>query len=431
MDDKLHIKPNINSQNYPLCESTVILPELLMPAGNLTKLRVALAYGADAVYVGAKGLSMRPDEASFTPEALSEAVSYTHSCSSKIYVGINAMILQEDLTQLQQWLTKTKDLPFDAVIVSDTGAFSLIKEMRPELNIHISTQVNTANTVAAAFWKKIGARRVILARECTLAHAEEIAKESGLEVEIFVHGAMCMAISGRCLLSAYLCGQSGAKGKCKHSCRWNWQLIEQKRPGETFPVFETGRETVFLGSTDLCLIQHIPQLVKSCVTSFKVEGRMKSESYVATVTRVYRAALDSYAKNPDGYRMNPEWIKELEAVSHRPYGVGFAFGYPSFAPESLQAHNWLLGTCKMLGVVDSVSEKIHTILVKNPFSVDSEIEWIGPGMIGGMVSVNEICNQNGEKLQKPYGGSVVSVSFKNEVVLPEHAILRRRNQFLS
>ena len=404
----------------------MVLPELLMPAGNLTKLRVALAYGADAVYVGAAGLSMRPDEASFTPEALASAVTYTHSCSSKIYVGINAMILQEDLTQLLLWLTATKNLPFDGLIVSDAGAFSLIKELRPELNIHISTQMNTANRIAAAFWKKTGAKRVILARECTLAHAKEIAQESGLEVEIFVHGAMCMAVSGRCLLSAYLCGQSGSKGKCKHSCRWNWQLIEQKRPGETFPVFETGRETVFLGSTDLCLIQHIPQLVKSCVSSLKVEGRMKSESYVATVTRVYRAALDSYAKNPDGYKVNPEWIKELEAVSHRPYGVGFAFGYPSDRPESLQTHNRLLGTCEILGVVDSVSEMIHTILVKNPFSVGSEMEWIGPGMIGGIISAKEICNQNGEKLQKSYGGSTVSVSFCNGVVLPEYAILRRR-----
>ena len=319
-----------------------------------------------------------------------------------------------------------KHLSFDAVIVSDPGAFSLIRELHPELNIHISTQLSTANTAAVSFWENNGARRVVLARECTLADAEKIARECGIEVEVFVHGSMCVAVSGRCLLSAYLSGHSGSKGRCKHSCRWEWQVVEQKRPGEPITVFETGRETIFFGSKDLCLIEYIPQLVKSGVCSFKVEGRMKSESYTATVTRVYRDALDCYKENHDGYKVNPEWIRELETVSHRPYGTGFAFGYSSSEPESLQTHNHVISTCKILGVVDGISESNHKVLVKNPFSVNEEMEWIGSKMAGGMVSVSEICGENGAQILKPQGGDIVSVSFKDRIILPDYAILRRR-----
>ncbi len=404
------------------------MPELLIPAGNFSKLRIALAYGADAVYVGATGMSMRPDEASFTASALAEALSYAHSRGKKIYVGINSMMFREDLEQLKRWLRETKDLLFDAVIVSDTGAFTLIRETRPELSIHISTQMSTANAVSAEFWKRAGAKRVVLARECTLAQAKEIANASGVEVEVFVHGSMCMAISGRCILSAHLCGQSASRGKCKHSCRWEWQLVEEKRPGETVPVFETGRETIFLGSTDLCLLGHIPELMEGRIASFKVEGRMKSESYVATVTRVYRAALDSYAENPGKYSVEPEWLRELEAVSHRPYGVGFAFGYPVKTPGSLQTHNRPESTCEVLGVVNAVSENTHTISVKNPFSLNEPVEWIGPEMTGGVVSADSCSDLNGEKLAGAQCGTTVTVSFSEGVVLPDCAILRRRKK---
>lgn len=402
------------------------LPELLIPAGNLSKLRIALAYGADAVYVGAAGLSMRPDEASFAPEDLAEAVAETHEHNRKIYVGINAMLFQEDITVLKQWLEATKSILFDALIVSDLGAFSLIKELRPEINIHISTQMNTSNPAAASFWKKAGAERAILARECSLQQAKEIADTSKLEVEVFVHGAMCMAISGRCILSAYLCGHSASKGKCKHSCRWNWKLVEEKRPEMNFTAFETGRETIFLGAKDLCLIEHIPQLIESGVRSLKVEGRMKSEYYVATVTRVYRDALDHYFKDPLGYKFNPDWAKELEAVSHRPYSTGFAFGYPTQNPDSLQTDSVPISNCDILGIVTSISERDHTILVKNPFVPGETIEWIGPQMTGGSISIKDICEDKGKHLERAQPNTAIAVSFDNGIILPKHAILRRR-----
>jgi putative protease len=402
------------------------IPELLIPAGSLSKVRIAIAYGADAVYVGAAGFSMRPDEAALTPDALSEAVTHVHSHGKKLYVAINTLMFDDDLDLLTKWLTDTKDLPFDAVIVADAGAIDLLKKHRPDVRIHISTQMSTSNSGSAAFWKKVGASRIVLSRECSLEQATRIASEGGSEVEIFVHGAMCVAVSGRCLLSAHLCGHSGSRGECKHSCRWEWQLVEQKRPGEALTVFETERETIFLGSTDLCLIEHMPLLVESGVSSLKVEGRMKSEYYIAVITRVYRAALDSYAESPDDYELDTAWLSELHSVSHRPHSVGFAFGYPKDKPDSLQAHNKPESTHDILGILESTSGAEHTINVKNPFGVGKEIEWIGPGNADGKVSVKSIIGPTGKQLENSHCGTTAVVTFEDEVVLPDCAILRIR-----
>ena len=222
------------------------IPELLLPAGSLSKARMAVAYGADAVYAGAPGLSMRPESAELVIDELAETVALVHAAGRRIYVCINTLMFQEDLPRLREWLAATRELEIDALLVSDPGAFALARELRPEVRLHISTQMSTANVAAARFWRDAGASRIVLARECSIADAGEIARDSGVEVEMFVHGAMCMAVSGRCLLSAHLCGHSGSKGDCKHSCRWEWQLVEQKRPGETMPVFETGRSTLFM-----------------------------------------------------------------------------------------------------------------------------------------------------------------------------------------
>jgi putative protease len=402
------------------------IPELLIPAGNLSKLRVALAYGADAVYVGAAGFSMRPDSASFDLPTLEKAARMTHDAGKHIYVAINSLMFQNDLPMLDEWLVQTQDLPLDAVIVSDPGLFSVVRDKRPELRVHISTQMSTSNAISASFWKKLGAQRVILARECTLQDATEIAMTSDIEVEIFVHGAMCVAVSGRCLLSAHLCGKSGSRGECKHSCRWEWQLVEQKRPGESIPAFETGRETILLGSADLCLIEHIPQIVNAGVHSLKVEGRMKSEYYVASVTRVYREALDRYAADPANYKTDPAWLSELEAVSHRPYSTGFAFGYPDNSPYKLQAHNRHISTHQLVGYIERVESGQHELIVKNPFSVGDALEWIGPGMQGGILHVGEIMNERGRPVLKVEGGMRLFISFEEEVELPVNGILRRK-----
>ncbi len=404
--------------------SNCLLPELVLPAGNMRKLQMALAYGADAAYVGAAGFSMRPDGSSFTIAQLREGVELAHNQSKRLFVGVNCLMAEGDLAPLSNWLEATRDIPMDALIIGDLGALSLVREHRPDLPIHISTQMSTANSRAAAFLGELGSRRVVLARECSLAGAAEIAAQSGVEVEVFVHGAMCVAISGRCLLSAHLCGQSGSKGACKHSCRWEWQLVEQKRPGEAFPIFETERGTIFLGSTDLCLIEHIPELVQSGVQALKVEGRMKSEHYVAAVARVYRKALDAYAADPDGYRFDAAWLTELEAVSHRPFATGFAFGYPEGQPESIQTHNRPVSTHDYLGYIERESGGVHRLLVKNPFAVGDILEWIAPNDTAGSVAVESIVDAAGEAIERSHCGTAIDVRFGQGTQLQEMTILR-------
>lgn len=404
----------------------VNIPELLMPAGNLSKLKVAYAYGADACYVGAAGFSMRPDGASFSIADLEAGLTHAHAHQKKLYVALNSMMFDEDFGSIETWLKETRHLPIDAMIVSDMGVFQLAQEIRPELALHISTQMSTANSRAALFWKQLGAERVVLARECSLQQARQIAKTSQMEIEIFVHGAMCVAVSGRCLLSAYFTGKDANKGQCKQSCRWDWQLVEKERPGEAIEVFETGRETIFLSSKDLCLIEHIPAVVQSGAASLKVEGRMKSEYYVASVARVYRDALDRYAKNPEAFEVNPIWMEELHAVSHRPYETGFAFGYPDSKPDCLQSDSKPISSATIIGFIEEANENIYRISVKNPFSVGETLEWIGPEMTGGEVAVESIVNEKRQSLERSICGTKVQVTFSGYPRLPEHTIFRKR-----
>jgi putative protease len=370
------------------------LPELLLPAATLSHLEMALKYGADAVYVGAAGLSMRPDQVAFDVDRLAQAVQRAHAAGCRIYVVANVLLNEggqqqgdATLTAYAQWLHDTRDIAFDAVVVSDLGAIALSRELRPELELHISTQLGAANHRAVALLGTLGAERVVLARECSLQDVARIVEQTELEIEVFVHGAMCMAISGRCLLSAHLAGKSGNKGQCKHSCRWEWQLVEQKRPGEALPVFEAGGQTILLGSKDLCLIEHLPDVVATGVHSLKVEGRMKSEYYVATVGRAYRAALDALARAEQTYALDERWLAELCAVSHRPFSPGFAFGYPQDDPARLQTHNRPVSDCVLVGYVDAVDGERLTVRVKNPFAPGDRLEWIGPGDAEGELRV--------------------------------------------
>ena len=403
------------------------LPELLLPAGTLAKLRMALRYGADAVYVGATGLSLRPAGASVDRDQLATATEMVHDTGRRIYVAINSLMFDHDFNALEGWLTETRGIPFDAAIVSDLGVLSLLRERRPELQVHISTQMSIANVRAARLVGEAGAGRIIVARECSLDNAATIAQEGGVDVEVFVHGAMCMAVSGRCLLSAHLSGHSGSTGDCKHTCRWEWQLVEQKRPGEAVPVFEVGQQTILLGSKDLCLIEHIPELVQSGVCSLKIEGRMKSEYYVAAVARVYRAALDAYAADPDGYELDPHWLDELDAVSHRPYCTGFAFGYPTDSPQDLQTHNRPVSSCQTVAYVLGHRREHHELEVKNPFSSGDELEWIGPSNRGGIIEIGRIYDDQEVQLERTISATTVLVELLGETgPLPTDAILRRR-----
>ncbi|MDP6526232.1 MAG: U32 family peptidase C-terminal domain-containing protein [Kiritimatiellia bacterium] len=404
------------------------IPELLVPGGSLRKVQVALEYGADALYVGAPGLSMRPDYAALDMPDLVQAVEATHAAGKRIYVCINTLMFQNDLSSLEGWLKGTGDIPFDALLVSDPGAFALARGLRPEVDIHISTQMSTANSAAAEFWLEAGASRIVLARECTIADAGLIAQRSNMEVEMFVHGAMCMAISGRCLLSAHLCGKSGSKGECKHSCRWEWQLVEEKRPGEAMPVFETGRETLFMGSSDLSLLRRLPLLVDSGIRSLKIEGRMKSEYYVANVTRVYRKALDDYTRAPGEFEVTPDWLEELEAVSHRPYSEGFAFGYKTGPAEDLQTHNRPVSTHDFVAMSLGRRGEAYLMDVKNPFRVDEEIEWIGPRMEGGWLRITSITKPDGQSTQQAHCGTVVEVLLEGNDLPPSAILRRKRNE---
>ncbi len=395
------------------------IPELLLPAGTISKLKAAIDYGADAVYAGVAGFSMRPDGAAFTVEQFKEAVEYVHARGKRIYAALNIMAYNSDLDEIKRWLHAIKDVNIDALIVGDVGVFRLARNERPDLAIHISTQMGVANAQSALFWKDAGASRVILAREATLEDARKIGQEAGIEVEVFAHGAMCVAVSGRCLLSAFMTGKSGSRGQCKHACRWEYQLVEELRPNESIPIFETGRETVMLGSKDLCLIEHIPELVKSGVASIKVEGRMKSEYYVAVVARVYRDALDEYKKDPENFMFQKKWLEELDAVSHRPYYTGFAFGYSASDPAKLQAENIYSMTRELAGIV----EEGYKIFVKNPFRPDDTLEWIAPGWQNGKIVVKEIKSLTGATWECARPAEYASIEFEG-MQPPVGAMLR-------
>lgn len=395
------------------------LPELLLPAGTISKLKAAVDYGADAVYAGVAGFSMRPDGASLTVEQFAEAAEYVHTRGKRIYAALNIMAFNSDLGLIEEWLEEIRKVDIDALIVGDAGVMRLARSVRPELPVHISTQMGVANTQSALFWKEAGAERVILARESTLEDAYNIGKEAEVEVEVFVHGAMCVAVSGRCLLSAFMTGKSGSRGQCKHACRWEYQLVEEIRPNESIPIFETGRETVMLGSKDLCLIEHIPELVKSGVTSIKVEGRMKSEYYVAVIARVYRDALDAYAKDRDNYEFQQKWLEELDAVSHRPYDTGFAFGYSQDDPGRLQAENIYSMTRELAGIVEEGGK----VFVKNPFRPGDVLEWIAPQWQGGEIVIKDVTSVTGASWECARPAEYALIEFDGDTP-PEGAMLR-------
>lgn len=395
------------------------IPELLLPAGTISKLRAAIDYGADAVYAGVAGFSMRPDGAALTVEQFKEAADYVHAKGKKIYAALNIMAFDSDFDEIKIWLNAIKDVELDALIVGDVGVFRIARELRPDLAIHISTQMGVANTQSALFWKDAGAERVILARETSLEDAKNIVRESGIEVEAFVHGAMCVAVSGRCLLSAFMTGKSGSRGECKHACRWDYQLVESIRPNESIPIYETGRETVMLGSKDLCLIEHIPDLIESGLSSIKVEGRMKSEYYVAVVARVYRDALDHYKNDPENFSFQDKWAEELDAVSHRPYDTGFAFGYSQDEPERLQAENIYSMTRELAGIVEDDGK----IFVKNPFRVGDTLEWIAPEWQSGEIEIIEVKSLTGAEWECARPAEYADVSFTGDKP-PVGAMLR-------
>lgn len=356
-------------------------PELLAPAGNLEKLKIAFKYGADAVYIGGEEFSLRAAADNFTFEEIKQGIDYAKNHGKKVYLTANIIPHNNDIDKYADFLSEINELEPDAVILSDLGMFDITQEVAPNLDIHISTQANNVNYRSAQKWYEMGAKRVILAREMSFDEISEIRQrtDANLDLEAFVHGAMCISYSGRCLLSNYMAGRDGNGGACAHPCRWKYYLMEEKRPGEYMPVYENERGTFIYNSKDLCMINHIDSLVKSGLSSFKIEGRVKSEFYVATVVAAYRRAIDSYFENPDNWKPEPEYMEELRKVSHRDYTTGFYFGKPG-GNEQHYANSSYIREYDMVGVVDEYDEKSGMVKViqKNRFFKGDEVEFLCP-----------------------------------------------------
>lgn len=326
------------------------IPELLAPAGDWEKLETAFRYGADAVFLGGKAFGLRAGSGNFTLEEIDQAVKYAHELGKKIYVTVNAYPTEEEIPQLEEYLRELERLQVDAAIVADPGVFRVARKAAPKLPIHVSTQANVINSSGVELWADLGAERVILARETSLAEISEIVKKCSVEIEAFVHGAMCWAYSGRCLLSAGITGRSANQGACTQVCRWKFSLYDETRPNNPIRIEQDERGTYLMNSKDMCMINHIPELVESGLASLKVEGRMKTIHYLATVVKTYREALDAYQKDPENYSVAPRWIEELDKFSHRPYGTGFYFSSPQEDPN-VDFHAQYIQTHDFVGIV--------------------------------------------------------------------------------
>ena len=356
--------------------------ELLAPAGNLYKLKIALKYGADAVYIGGEAFSLRVAADNFTPEEMREGIEFAHAMGKKVYVTANIIPHNRDLKEMERYFKEIYEFGADAVLISDLGAFNICRKAAPDLEIHISTQANNTNYMTVQSWHEMGAKRVVLAREMTLSEVREIRDNISreCELEIFMHGAMCVSYSGRCLLSNYMTARDSNYGACSHPCRWQYALMEEKRPGEYMPVFENERGTFIMNSKDLCMIEHVPELIASGVSSLKIEGRVKSEYYVATIVAAYRKAIDKYYENPTRYVFNPEWLKEVKKVSHRDYYTGFFFGIPDTGAQIYGTSSYIR-ECDIVGIVLDYDEKTKLAKVsqRNRFFKGDEIEIMQPG----------------------------------------------------
>lgn len=400
--------------------------ELLAPAGNLSRLKVALAYGADAVYAGGDSFSLRVRAKNFTDEELAEAIRYTHEKGKKIYIALNIIPHNDDIDEFIEYIKKIKVLKPDAFIISDLGAFSLAKEHAPEIPIHISTQANNVNYKTVDMWHKLGAERVVLARELSFDEVREIRKKTSLDVELeaFIHGAMCISYSGRCLLSSYMTGRESNSGDCAHPCRWNYTLMEEKREGEYFPVYENDRGTYIFNSKDMCMIEYIPELINSGVTSFKIEGRVKTEFYVATVVGAYRRAIDEYLKNPDGYKFNPKWIDELSKVSNRGYTTGFWLGKTDCDSQNT-TNGGYVRTYDLAALFEKNENGKCIFTQKNKLSVGDTVEIMSPNKEPFSYTIHKMWDENDEEIcEAPHPLQILKLDLGMD--LEEFSMIRKK-----
>ena len=400
-------------------------PELLAPAGNMEKLKMALLYGADAVYLGGKAFGLRAFGGNFTNEELQEAVDFAHKLGKKIYVTVNIFPHNSDIAKLPAYLTFLNEIKVDAILVADLGVFTLAKEYAPDVELHISTQANNTNWAAVNAWAELGASRVVLAREMSLEEIKEIREKCSVELEMFVHGAMCISYSGRCLMSNYLTGRDANRGSCAQPCRWNYALVEEKRPGQYFPVLEDERGTYIFNSKDMCLLPYLPDVIASGVDSLKIEGRMKSVHYAASVVKAYREAIDSYFAAPEQFEVKKEWVEELDKVSHRAYTTGFYYGRPT-EKDQIYGTSSYTQTSDFVGLVLDYNEKtgFATVEQRNNMKVGQEIEIFQPHLAGYRQILQEMYNDEGEAIQvAPHPQQIVKIRMDKPV--EPYGILRR------
>ncbi len=376
-------------------------PELLVPAGSLEVLKVAVTFGADAVYIGGEAFGLRAKAKNFTLEEMKAGIEFAHAHGVKVYVTANILAHNSDLTDAAAYFTELAALQPDALIIADPGLFMIAKDVCPEIDIHISTQANNCNYGTFLFWHEQGASRVVTARELSLREIGEIRKRipADMEIETFVHGAMCISYSGRCLLSAYMTGRSANEGACTHPCRWKYAIVEEKRPGEYFPVEENERGTYIFNSKDLCMIEHIPDLIAAGIDSFKIEGRMKTALYVATVARTYRKAIDDYLEDPALYEKNLPWYREqISRCTYRQFTTGFFYGKPD-QESQIYDSNTYIREYTYLGIVGEVKDSLCVIEQRNKFTVGEQIEIMKPDGENIEVTVRAIYNEDGESME--------------------------------
>ena len=402
-------------------------PELLIPASSLEVLKTAVMFGADAVYIGGEAFGLRAKAKNFSMEDMREGIAFAHEHDVKVYVTASILAHNDDLEGVREYFQELKEIKPDALIIADPAIFEIAGEICPEIERHISTQANNTNYGTFNFWHKLGATRVVTARELSLEEIREIRANipDDLEIETFVHGAMCISYSGRCLLSNFMVGRDANRGACTHPCRWKYSIVEETRPGEVMPVFENERGTYIFNSKDLCMIEHIPELLESGIDSLKIEGRMKTALYVATVARTYRKAIDDYQKDPKLYEENMPWyLEQISNCTYRQFTTGFFFGKPDETTQIYDSNTYVK-EYTYLGIIGEEKEGTYRIEQRNKFSVGETIEVMKPNGENVEVTVKRILTEDGEEQESaPHPKQVLYVDLGIKV--DAYDILRRR-----
>ena len=385
--------------------------ELLAPAGDLERLKIAFTYGADAVYIGGEIFGMRSAAKNFTIDEIEEGVNFAHNLGKQVFVTINIIPRNEELDQLEAYLLELDRVGVDAVIVSDPGVFTIVRQTIPNMEVHISTQASTTNAASAAFWYKQGAKRVVTARELSFAEIKELRENTpaDMDIETFVHGAMCMSYSGKCVISNYTTGRDANRGACAQPCRWKYDLVKETNPGEYERVLEDVDYSFFFNSKDMCMIEYVPELINCGITSFKIEGRMKTAYYVATTVRAYRMAIDAYYEDPENWKFNPIWLEELKKGSHRDYCTGFYFDKPDENAHNYESASYIRNY-DFVGIVREYDAEndLYIVEQRNKMYVKDKVEVIGPFKETTFANILEMYDENGNPIESaPHARQII------------------------